>query len=339
MSTKQYLYSCLDKFYELPDEVILEFNHPDRLKIIDELAAEYGLELSFLVILIAINELSLDNLTEYLMKRYDLPERIAATITNKLNSLYFEPIIKRLSFFNQDPHKISPTLDEEKSIIINLFKENLLVELKNYEQIIAAINQRIFAWLDRDLSARKQIETALLQNQEKVTDQSLVINNEKFPGTVTNWLRCFAAEKGAENFNSLSISEFLGLSKNTTNLSDSDKKILRALFNTYRNIKFFPDSMPNDDGTDWAIIPLPEKNVSFDETIDLTSDSTTSHTTAQSIDPEMQPLVAPTKSAAAPKDEIVINKINQLQLMLKRYNPDSLEAQAITEEIIKLKKN
>lgn len=338
MPNQQYLLDCLDKFYELPDVIILEFNHPNHLKIIDELGAEYGLELSFVAVLVAIDELQLNSLAEYLVKRYDLPETTAKTIADKFNNLYFQPIINRLSFFNQDPNKTSPTLDEERSIITNLFRENLLVELKNYEQIIAAINQRVFAWLDRDLSARKQIETALLQNQEKITEQPIVINGEKLPGTVANWLRCFAIEKGAENFNSLSISEFLGLSKNAANLSELDKKTLRALLNTYRNIKFFPDSMPSDDGTDWAIIPLPEKNISLDETIDLTNDSII-NTADQPIDPEMQPLALPIKNTTVPKDAGVANKINQLQLMLKRYNPDSLEAQAIAEEIIKLEKS
>lgn len=338
MKSQIYLAECLEKFYKLPALVILEFDNPTYLRVIKDLGNKYGLELSFLVILVAIGELSLNNLEEYLMRRYGLPQNSAKDISDKLNNLYFQPIINRLSFFNQDPNKTSPTLDEEKSIIINLFKENLLVELRNYEQIIAAINQRIFAWLDRDLNARKQVETALLQNQEKITEQPVIINGEKLPGTVANWLRCFAIEKGADNFNSLSISEFLGLSKNAANLPEIDKKILRSLLNTYRNIKFFPESMPSDDGTDWAIIPLPEKNISLDETIDLTNDSII-NTADQPIDPEMQPLASPIKNTTVPKDAGVANKINQLQLMLKRYNPDSLEAQAIAEEIIKLEKS
>ncbi len=333
MPNQQYLFDCLDKFYDLPDIIILEFNHPRYIKIIDDINNEYGLELSFLAILVAIGELYPDNLAEYLTKRYDLPESSAQKIADKLNNLYFQPIIDRLAFFNQDQEKTKPTPEEEKNIILNLFKENLLVEIKNYQQIISAINQRIFAWLDRDSSAQRQIEAALLQNQEKITEQSLVINNEKYPGTVTNWLRCFVIEKGADNFNSLSISEFLGLSKNATNLSDLDKKILRALLNAYRNIKFFPESMPSDDGTDWAIIPLPEKNISLDESIDITN----TQETEKIIDPEMQPLKIEADSKIISTNPENINKINQLQLMLKRYGPDSLEAQAILEEIAKLK--
>lgn len=333
MPNQQYLFDCLDKFYDLPDIIILEFNHPRYIKIIDDINNEYGLELSFLAILVAIGELYPDNLAEYLTKRYDLPESSAQKIADKLNNLYFQPIIDRLAFFNQDQEKTKPTPEEEKNIILNLFKENLLVEIKNYQQIISAINQRIFAWLDRDSSAQRQIEAALLQNQEKITEQTVTINNEKLPGLVTNWLRCFAIEKGADNFNSLSISEFLGLSKNAANLPEIDKKILSSLLNTYRNIKFFPESMPSDDGTDWTIIPLPEEVISLDESIDITSDAKTE----QIIDPEMQPLKIEADSKIIPANPENINKINQLQLMLKRYGPDSLEAQAILEEIAKLK--
>jgi hypothetical protein len=335
MKSQIYLAECLEKFYELPELVILEFDNPIYLQIVKDLNNEYGLELSFTVILVAIGELSFQDIEEYLIKRYNLSEDNAKDISNKLNNFYFQPIIDRLSFLNQDSNKIKPTLAEEENIILQIFKENLLVELKNHEKIITALNQRIFALLSRNLTAKKQIEAALLQNQEKITEQSLVINNEKYPGTVTNWLRCFVIEKGADNFNSLSISEFLGLSKNAANLADFDKKVLRSLLNAYRNIKFFPDSMPSDDGTDWAIIPLPEKNVSLDESIDIAN----TQETEKIIDPEMQPLKSSIKSDAEPKPANLenINKINQLQLMLKRYESDSLEAQAISEEIAKLK--
>lgn len=335
MPNQQYLSDCLDKFYDLPDIVILEFNHPERLAIIDELNDKYGLELSFMVVLVAVGELSLDNIAEYLAKRFDLPNDTAATIAQQMNESYFQPILKRLAFLNQDQNKTDPSPEEEKSIILDIFKEKLLVELKDYEQMISAVNQRIFAWLDRDPIAKKQIETALLQNQEIVTDQPITLNGEKLPGTVTNWLRCFAAEKGADNFDSLSISEFLGLSKNTASLSLLDKKVLSALLNAYRNIKFFPDSMPNDDGTDWAIIPLPKTPLEPEKS-ESTNENETVGKATQLIDPEMQPARPQTVETTVNPD--INNKINQLELMLKRYNQDSLEGQAILEEIAKLKR-
>jgi len=339
MANQQYLAECLDKFYDLPDIVILEFNHPRHLQAIDDLNNKYGLELSFLVILVAIGELTPEDMPEYLAKRYDLPDEIAQDLAQQLNELYFQPIIKRLAFFNQDSNKTKPSPEEEKNIIIDLFKENLLVEIKNYEQVISAVNQRIFAWLDRDPSAQQQIENAFLQNQEIITEQAITINNEELPGTTANWLHCFAVEKGTDSLNSLSVSEFLGLSKNTNELSAEDKKIIRALLNIYRNIKFFPESMPSDDGTDWAIIPLPEKELSLDEQFTTKiNDDEDDIQTEQLIDPEMQSVKVMPESAL-PIDPATANKINQLKLMLGRYGVDSLEGQAILEEITKLRGN
>jgi hypothetical protein len=333
MKSQIYLAECLEKFYELPELVILEFDNPVYLQIIKDLNNKYGLELSFLVILVAVSELTPEDMPEYLAKRYDLPDETAQGLAQQLNELYFQPIIKRLAFFNQDSNKIKPSPEEEKNIIIDLFKENLLVEIKNYEQVISAINQRVFAWLDRDPSAKQQIENAFLQNQEIITQQAITINNEELPGTTANWLHCFAVEKGTDSLNSLSVSEFLGLSKNTNELSAEDKKIIRALLNIYRNIKFFPESMPSDDGTDWAIIPLPEKELSLEQ------QATDKIQTEQFIDPEMQPVKAKPEPELLSTDPDTINKINQLKLMLGRYGANSLEGQAILEEITKLQRN
>lgn len=335
MKNKIYLAECLEKFYELPELIILEFDNPKYLQIIKDLKNQYNIELSFLVILIAIGELYPENLIEYLIKRYELSETSATDIVNRLNNFYFKPITERLAFLNPSKDKIKPSPEEEKSIIINIFKENLITELKNKPQIINAINQRIFAWLNQDIGAKKQIENAMLQNQETVTKSTVLINSEQLPGTIANWLRCFAIEKGAANFNSLSISEFLSLSKNTADLSEEDKTTLRSLLSAYRNIKFFPDSMPSDDGTDWAIIPLSEKQIKEIKT----ADQPPLVNNEETIDLEMDPVPITDK-----RDQPIINqdhenKINQLRLMLKRYGQDSLEGQAILEEIEKLNQN
>lgn len=335
MANQEYLNDCLDKFYKLPSLAVLELNSPIYLKQLEKLSDQYGIELSFLVILIAINELDFDDIAEYLANRYDLPIDLSEKIVQQLNEVYFQPVIERLNFFNQSVDKQSPSFEEEKNIIIDLFKNNLIIELKNYSEIIEAINQRIFAWLNQDIGAKKQIENAMLQNQEIITKSTILINGEQLPGTIANWLRCFAAEKGAANFNSLSISEFLSLSKNTANLTPEDKTILRSLLSAYRNIKFFPDSMPSDDGTDWSIIPLPEKQAQELKSVDQLS----SFDDDKIIDSEM--VAAPIISK---KEPVIINpdnenKINQLRLMLNRYGQDSLEGQAILEEIEKLNQN
>jgi len=229
MPNESYLTECLEKFYELPDIFILELNHPKNLQILDNISDRYGLELSFVVILLAINELDYLNLEEYLAKRFSLDNQTAKKIADELKNLYLQPIVDRLNFLSADQNKTKPTQEEEKAIITDLFKEKLLVELSDYQPTINAINQRIFAWLDREIEAKKKIENALLQNQETISTISLNLSNEELPGTVGNWLRCFATEKGIDNFSSLSISEFLGTSKNTVNLKNSERALLKNI--------------------------------------------------------------------------------------------------------------
>lgn len=327
MPSESYLIECLEKFYELPDVLTLELNHPRYLQILENISDRYGLDLSFTIILLVINEINYSNLSDYLAQRFDLDNEVAQKIATEIKELYLQPVIDRLSFLNADPQKIKPTVEEEKAIIIDLFKENLLVEINNYRPTIDAVNQRIFAWLGRELEAKKKIENALLQNQEIVTSFSPDINKETVPGTISNWLRCFATEKGIDNLTSLSISEFLGTSKNTTKLNSSKKLLLRNVLNTYRNIKFFPESMPNDKGEDWAIIPLPlEKNDNLGTDL-----SQTEIETETKIEPEQE--VTPVTI-----DPTTANKINQLRLMLGRYGENTLEGEAIKEEIAKLEK-
>ncbi len=323
MPSESYLIECLEKFSELPDILTLELNHPRYLQILDNISDRYGLDLSFTIVLLVVNEINYDNLADYLAQRFDLDEQIAKKIATEIKELYLQPVIDRLSFLNADPQKTKPTIEEEKAIIIDLFKENLLVELDNYRPTIEAVNQRIFAWLGRELDAKKKIENALLQNQEIVTTFSPDINKETVTGNISNWLRCFAAEKGVDNFSSLSISEFLGTSKNTIKLSSQEKLLLRNVLNTYRNIKFFPDSMPNDKGEDWAIIPLP-----------LEKDDNLGQDFSQTVAATKQTSLEPTPNI----DPTITNKISQLRLMLGRYGENTLEGEAIKEEIAKLEK-
>jgi len=152
------------------------------------------------------------------------------------------------------------------------------------------------------------------------------MNDDKLPGTIGNWLHCFTAEKGAANFDSLSISEFLSLSPNTTHLTVEEKKKLSIVLNTYRNIKFFPDSMPSDDGSGWAIIPLP-----------VVEPSPQISKPKEGGSPEVSSSKSDIESPQLSSDSDRENKINQLQLLLKRYGTDTIEGQAIMEEIAKLK--
>ncbi len=323
------LESYLAEFLTMPPIIAAEFNRPSNYKIVTDLAKEYGVNLDILILLVAIDRVSMDELSEYLVDNLGLDRARADELANKLRDNFFLPIFNKLAFLG--PNYSS----EDRAIIKDIFNKQLLNELTADPVLVNALNRKIFMWLSEDLDgAKRQIENAMLNNQETITSGKIIINNEKVPGTVSNWLRCFISEQGAVNFDSLSISEFLSSSRNTANLTAEEKKILSALLNTYRNIKFFPDSMPSDDGSDWAIIPLP-----IMESVDTTSSQLSSQP-QEERPPEEEALAQASSEVVAPTlDADRINKINQLKLLLKRYGEDSIEGQAIREEIAKLERS
>ncbi len=322
------LEAYLVEFLTMPPIITAEFNRPSNYKIVTDLAKEYGVNLDIVILLVAINRVSLDELSEYFVDNLALDQARADELADKLRDNFFLPILNKLAFLG--PNYSS----EDRAIIKDIFNKQLLNELTADTVLINALNRKIFMWLSEDLDgAKRQIENAMLNNQEKITTEQVTINNEKLPGTISNWLRCFINERGAVNFDSLSISEFLSSSRNTANLTAEEKKILSVLLNTYRNIKFFPDSMPSDDGSDWAIIPLP---------IMESADTITGQLSSQPKEerpPEEVPSQASSEVVAPTLDADRINKINQLKLLLKRYGEDSIEGQAIREEIAKLERS
>jgi len=322
------LEAYLVEFLTMPPIITAEFNRPSNYKIVTDLAKEYGVNLDIVILLVAINRVSLDELSEYFVDNLALDQARADELADKLRDNFFLPILNKLAFLG--PNYSS----EDRAIIKDIFNKQLLNELTADTVLINALNRKIFMWLSEDLDgAKRQIENAMLNNQEKITTEQVTINNEKLPGTISNWLRCFINERGAVNFDSLSISEFLSSSRNTANLTAEEKKILSVLLNTYRNIKFFPDSMPSDDGSDWAIIPLP-----IMESADTITNQLSSQPKEERLPEEIPPQIS-SEVVAPTLDADRINKINQLKLLLKRYGEDSIEGQAIREEIAKLERS
>ena len=75
------LENAVKKFNILPIEVILEFNHFRILKKKVELENKYNIELSSLLIYIAIDEISYNEISNYLQREFSLDDKQA----NKVN--------------------------------------------------------------------------------------------------------------------------------------------------------------------------------------------------------------------------------------------------------------
>jgi hypothetical protein len=77
--------------------------------------------------------------------------------------------------------------------------------------------------------------------------------------TIGNWLKDFIEQKGSGIFNNIVLGDFLLKSVNAKKLNKNEKELVKKLLIFYRNLKFFPESMPNDAIENWQIIPFSEE--------------------------------------------------------------------------------
>jgi len=252
-----YITECLEKFSTLPEEIQEAVGNLEVLQKITLLEQKHNVELGFLVILVTIGELMMEDIEEYLQKKYKLDQVVARNINSDLQEQIFKPALAKVA----PEEKVVPTIDieQEKKIIVDIFATDLISVLLGNADLKKAVNLRIFYILNKDLNFRKDLERAFYDNQQKLTRKAFSIQNQNMPPTIGNWFKDFIKKKGGAMPDNLAIADYVANSENAIKLNSSEKKLLRNLIVTYRNIKFFPTSMPNDTGEGWEIVPLFKK--------------------------------------------------------------------------------
>lgn len=251
-----YIEEAIKKFNNLPVEARVEFNKLSVINAVENIEAKYKISLSFLIIYIAIDELkTLEEISNFLVRECDIDEEKAKEIIKEVDQNVLRPIIDKLLFLGSDPNKPMDIL-KEREIVVGIFREKIVEELDNIFIVIEEINSRIFYILARDLEFKKELENALYVNNEKLTSQKFILDNKPHSPSVANWLKDFIKKNGSGMFDNLVLTEYLINSDNAKKLDSKGREILKKLLLLYRNIKFFPESMPTDIGEGWEIIPV-----------------------------------------------------------------------------------
>lgn len=219
-----------------------------------------------------------------------------------------EPIVKILK---SDYKERKIDIGKEREDSLDIFKNNL-VELLKYSTnpYLIDYNLILFQIIAEDFNFKKELENALYSNQEKITENVFNLDNQKSAPTVANWLKDFIKKAGSGMFDNVALTKYLTQSENGKKLNPEERKLVGDLLELYRNLKFFPDSMPSDDGEGWEILPI-EKD-------------TQTMTKARTV-------LGPPKTE---KEKI----IDELRGMSAQYLPGSLEKKVIDEEIRRMGK-
>lgn len=302
-----YISQCLEKFRSLPEETKNTLGGVDALLVIKELEAEYLVNLSFAVILVAIGELTLESLPDYLSNKYGFSDEDADDIVDEL------------------VEKIFSKLKEQEELLLNKEKiEEILIgdflQLFRDHKKIELINKSIFDLLSRDGSLLLSLGKGLMENKTILTSGTIISDQKKLDPTVENWLKDFLKIYGSDLFDDLVLAEYLSKAPNVKMLNDNDKKSLSSLLKTYRNIYFFLEITENKPVKSWEIFPVSDNIFHRDET---------------SKNSFRENISSPESFLEKHKED----QRRELEESLRTFQSGSLEHRAASEELARLDKN
>lgn len=251
-----YIEACLKKFNELPEDLINFLNSQDVLNFLDRIEKEYKIDLTFVVILIFIGELDLENLDIYLLKKFSLDQETSNRLMFEIEENILRKVVGIFEIVNNDDYILDLSDEDKKKKIINIFSEELLSQFRSSAEFLIQINAIIFETIGKEEVFLERIKRLFLDSKELLSPKKINIKEKVEDATIANWIRDFVSENGSGIFSSVALAKYLTSSKNVALLDDSEKQLLRQILKMYKNLFFFPESMENIKYEDWEIFPI-----------------------------------------------------------------------------------
>jgi hypothetical protein len=226
------------------------------------------------------------------------------------------------------PENYKINWDEEAKGCLENFREGLVAilsfgdDMTEYNQIVVAL------LVARGQQFQGELEKALLSNNETITSALFSVDGKPAAPSIANWIKYFIKEKGSGIFNNIILTDFLVKSANAKILNEEEKGAVKKLLQLYRNLKFFPESMPNQTGEGWEIIPSAAGSAELEKarTVKTPVTNDTETETQRLIDREAARAIE------------VGPKLTELKAMAAAYPANSLQRKAIEDEINKINK-
>ncbi|MGE5425867.1 MAG: hypothetical protein ACM3PZ_02240 [Bacillota bacterium] len=301
----EYIAQCLERFRKLPRELKELFGGPDAMESILEIEERYRINTSFVVVLVAIGDLSVQDVASYLQLKHGLSEEDAVEISSILLREIFSLALLL-------PGKEFDGITEAKEKLLDLLSD---------PQAAENFNQHFFSSLTKRPELLAELENALLNHPIKIGEKKIISGKGSAQPTLANWIKDFAAASGAGNFDELVLAHYLSDSPNASQLAEADKIILGRALRFYRNVAYFDEITDKKPVKLWNFIPLE-----------------TTHKEDPAPLPERKSISRPIQEK--PEPEIVPaeeSQASKLQAALNDYPSDSLEYKVIKQELDRLR--
>jgi hypothetical protein len=328
-----YINDCLQQFNNLPENIKSVIGGEKAVQIVDGINKKYKIDVSFLIVLVAIGEIDIDEIPEYIIAKFKLEKISAEEVRNLLVSEIF-----------------STKIAEQKPAIVDNSENVMVADIKN---IFSTGLNKIFAssFEDQDeLNAKIIYLTAvnenlneemlfkiLLDSSEQLIETPILLEKKKVVATVSNWMKDFIKNLGTEIFDNVVMTKYLTTSENCKKLNSQDREKVKNLLLLYRNLRFFPISQGDKDPDEWEIIPENRELVvdkRYEKTLSIPK--TTEEKTIEQLVAKKQELGEANLAGKVVEEEIDnTKKVEELKIMLNKYKDNSLQKRAIEEEIRK----
>lgn len=320
---ENYFNESLEKFHNLPEEIQEQIGGFDACLKIKKIEETYNISLGFVVILVAIGELVIDDLPEYFKLKYGVSDEIGQKIADELEVEIFEPVVDLIlevgeiddvlsdSGIVKDNALLKMSLPQRKEFILNTFSKDILAVIKSDNTKIKDFNIALFKTFNEDEDLEDKVESLLYVNQERLSSKPIILDKQLVSPTIANWLKDFIKRYGSDLFNEVTLAEYLSQSENIRNITAKEKELVRKVLKLYRNLVFFPESMDGVLLDNWEIFPIEQPDISFKPEI---------------VSVESEPPIVSERQKT----------IFDLQKNLTKYASNSLEYKALQQEINRL---
>lgn len=314
-----YIELCLKKFDELPDDLKVFLNSREILDFLNRIENEYNVDLTFVLVLIFVGELDLENLDVYLIKKFGIDQETSNKLISEMEDNIFKKIIDGFDIEKDDDYILDLSIEEKRKKIIDIFSEELMVQFSSSAVSLMQLNAIIFELVGQDEAFIEKIKRLFLDSKELLSLKKIIIKEKSEEASISNWIKDFISENGSGIFSSVVLAKYLSSSKNVSLLSDAEKQLLRQILKMYRNLFFFPESMENIKYEDWEIFPINKDLLQIN----------LKNAEEKEISPiEEKPVYQPVNTH---EEEIKV-----LKELLQKYPNKSLEKKAIEGEIKKI---
>lgn len=294
--------------------------------------------------LVAEDYFGVDKLRQFIRNLGGEPDKYQEYINQTKKDIQGESIEDE-NYINKTSQEEVPeplfNIEKEKEDSKEIFSSMLQYFLADHvNPFLDDYNLNLIELISTDKNFKKELETLLYNNGELITHEKFEIDGGPQTPSIGNWIQDFIANNGSEIFDNLTLSNYLTNSKNARILSFDDKKIVQKLLILYRNLKFFPESMPSDDPDDWEIIPTDRFTEGLEKARFVSGPpKTEEEKEIDQIREEEEKYAVGGLERLALEEEISRKKqVEELKIVASKYRDGTLEKSAVLEEIKRLER-